>query len=268
MKNTLMLFLLTICFPFCSLFAGENQGHRLGFQFGLAHFGLRDRLVSPLMHEGYRFPVEGYYFYQGEKSRHAARLFYNSGEIRSPAGNSAREFTAGFTYQYHRMIPSFFNPAGRMYIGGAWQNYFLERNYAFQSPAPGRNTYTDTQTWELVSSLNLSFLWEYDPWPERKLSAQLTMPLLAAVLRPSRGLALPEDILMLENPGISDILGSMDIVTMNRYFFAELMLSLETAVSARLHFRWNYLLGYYRLTIPLESRALLNEITMDFIIIL
>lgn len=264
----LFLSIILIC---NSVYAQESKKHHIGFRLGFGHYSTRDNLVSPLMFSGNKAPLKLYYQYNGLENRHLITIFYNNGEIRSSVNNRADELAAGFNYGYHRNISSFLNNKGKIFIGGIWNNHFIFRNYFFKSYESSLPCYTDTDSWELVSSLSLSSCIEYYNKPKNRFIFQTYIPFIAHVNRPSYSLLAPDNINRLKNMndlGIGDILQAGDIVTLNKYFLINLLLSYEISVSKLINLKWGYSFTYYRIKNPFKTSSIINELSMDLIIVL
>ncbi len=245
-----------------------DKKHQIGFQLGLGKYSSRDNLVSPLMYSGYRLPVQLYYVFNGSDSRHSVQISFSRGRVRSSVYNSADELVAGFRYEYHRLISPLTNRGAMYYFGGAWDNYFLERQYYFTSYIPDNPDYTETDTWELVSSLNLSFIVEYPLQRESRFIVQTVIPVIANVLRPTYSLLPPDNILMLKDPaspGPDDVFRAGHIVTLNKYFLVDLSLGYEIKTSSSVKLKWGYSLTYYRISHPIKTSTVINNFSMDVI---
>jgi len=270
LNKYLFQLLISIILIVNSTYAQTNKKHRIGLKLGIGHYNLRDKLVSPLMYSGYRTPMQLYYKYEGLKNRHSIQISYNNGEISSSVNNTADELAAGFRYGYHRLMSSLLNDKGKFFLGGIWDNYFLYRDYFFRSYVPGYSGYTDLNTWELVSSLNLSFLAEYHTSRENKFIFQTIIPFVAIVMRPSYSLLPPDNILKLKDPAspsIGEIFSAGDIVTLNNYFLVNLLFSYEKNISSFVNLRWSYSFTFYRISQPFKTTSVINKFDMDFIFV-
>ncbi len=222
------------------------------------------------MYSGSRIPLQLSYIFKSPKTRHSFQLSFSNGEIRSSVNNTADELVAGFRYGYHRAVSSFLNDKCKFFLGGIWDNYFHYRNFFFRSYKSQFAGYTDTDTWELVSSLDLSFLAEYYFKQEDKFIIQTLIPFVAYVFRPSYSLLPPDNILKLKDPrspGIGDIFSAGDIVTFNKYFLVNLLFSYEKKASSFVNLSWSYSFTYYRISQPLKSNSVINKFSMDFIVL-
>lgn len=264
-----IIVIIIISFPNVS--AQSIKNHKIGFHLGLGYFATRDNLVSPFIYSGYRFPLQLYYKYEGAKNRHSINLQFNFGETNNSLNNWADEWSAGFSYGYHRFALSFLNNNGKLFIGGIFNNYFSFTSYYFRSYNPNLHYYRDTDTWELISSINLSFLGEYFLNKSDKITLQLIMPVIANVVRPSYSILPPENILRLKNPNepsFGDIFNTENIVTVNKYLLINILTSYEVNISDNFNIRWNYSFEYFVITKPLKSNSIISEFGIDLLLLL
>jgi hypothetical protein len=228
-------------------------------------------LVSPFIYSGYRFPLQLYYKYEGVNNRHCINLLFNIGEINNSLNNWADEWSAGFSYGYHRFALSFLNNNGKLFIGGIFNNHFSFTSYYFRSYNPNLNYYRDTDTWELISSINLSFLGEYYLNKSDKITLQLIMPVIANVVRPSYSILPPDNILRLKNPNepsFGDIFNTENIVTIDKYLLINILASYEVNISDYFNIRWNYSFKYSSITKPLKTNSIISEFGIDILLLL
>jgi hypothetical protein len=263
--------IVSIIFSCPSVSAQPIKNHRIGFHLGFGFYETRDNLVSPLIYSGNKFPFRLYYKYEGLENRHCVNISYNSGKINSSVNNWADEWAAGFSYGYHRFILSFLNNDGKLFIGGIFNNYFSYKSYYFRSYDPYLNYYTDTNTWELISSISLSFLGEYQLNKGDKIAFQIILPVIANVIRPSYSILPPDNILRLKDPtepSFGDIINAGNVVTIDKYFLINFLISYEINISDYFNLRWNYSFKYYRITNPLKTNSVVNEFGVDILLLL
>lgn len=263
--------IVSIIFSHISVKAQPTNEHKIGFHLGFAHYETRDNLVSPFIYSGNKIPIQLYYKYEGLKNYHCVNISYNKGQIKNSLNNWANEWAAGISYGYHRFTLSFLNNNGKLFIGGVFNNYLSLKNYNFRSYNPYLNYYSDVITWELISSISISSLGEYQFNKENKIALQIILPVIANVIRPSYSILPPDNILRLKDPrkpSFSDIINAENMVTINNYFLINFLLSYEINLSEHFNLKWNYSFKYYRITNPLKTNSVVNEFGVDILLLL
>jgi hypothetical protein len=266
-----LLIIVIIIFTYLDATAQESNNHKIGFHLGIAQEATRDNLVSPLFYSGIRVPIQFYYKFDGQQNKHLANLSFSSGEIDNSVNNWADNMFVGLSYGYHRYALSFLNNDAKFFIGGILDNYFSYRNYYFRSYHLSLNYYSDNYTWELISSINLSLLAEYEIDKLEKIEVQIIMPVIAYVSRPSYSLLPPDNILRLkdlESAGFSDFINAGSIETIDEYFLINILAAYEINISDYFNLRWNYSFRYYSINKPIKTKSVINEFGIDLLILL
>lgn len=262
---------VSIIFSSIIVTAQETKNHKIGIHFGIGYFATRDNLISPLIYSSYRVPIQLYYKYEGAVHRHNVNLSFSNGEINNSLKNWADDLRVGFSYGYHRFALSFLNNDGKLFIGGIFNSYFSYKSYYFRSYDPYLNYYTDTNTWELISSISLSFLGEYQLNKGDRIALQIILPVIANVVRPSYSILPSDNILRLKDPkepSFSDIINAGNVVTIDKYFLINFLISYEINISDYFSLRWNYSFKYYRISNPLKTNSVVNEFGVDILLLL
>jgi len=246
-----------------------RKDHRIGLRLGAGYYEAQDDLVSPLIYAGGKFPLQLLYKYEGEKDRHNVNISYNGGELSNSINNITDEWAAGFDYSYHRYVLSFWEESGKMFVGGYLNNYFSNRTYYFKSYELRGKYYTDTRVLELVSSLGVSFLAEYEVNGKDKLAISIAAPIIAVVHRPDYSLQDGDIFNDKETDSDGNVFFSSEgVSTIDEYFHIGFTASCEVNASDYFNFRFAYGFKYYSITKPLKTKSIVNEIGVDILLLL
>lgn len=260
---------ILLCYP--DAIAQEFKKNKIGFHLGIAQHATRDNLVSPLFYSGFRVPIQLYYKFDGRHNKHLVNLSFSSGEIDNSINNWADNMFAGLSYEYHRYAFAFLNSDTKVFVGGIFDNFLSYRNYYSRSYHPNLNYYSDSDSWELISSINLSLLAEYEINKLEKIEVRIIFPVIAFVSRPSYSLLPPDNILRLKDPedvSLNDIIDAGSIETINEYFLFNIQAAYELNISDYFNLRWNYSFKYYSIDEPIKTNSVINKFGVDLLLLL
>lgn len=204
----------------------------IGLHTGALSSSIKDELASPLTYKGSGAPIQLSYRFMGNKNRHSVYLSYSKLKLSPSAAlpygqHSQSHFQVDLAYGYH-YLASLFRDKVKIYLGGVWDNHVSVRKLYY--------IWNDFETCgELISSLNISPLLEFKMSKKNQLAYQLSLPIVALVIRPpyaGKGPVIPK------------------ITTLNRFARFKNSLVLEHTLSRFFNIRLIYQYIYYRYPEP------------------
>lgn len=248
--NRILYVCLVILFPLQVLLAQPERPKKnsIGFYTGAQLSSIRDELASPLTYEGSGVPLQLSYRFRGNKNRHSVYLSYSKSKLypsaELPYGqHSLDHYQFDLAYSYHHYLTSLFREKVKIFLGGAWDNHVSVRELYYvwnQSEIYG----------ELISSLDVSPLLELKMGKKSLLTYQVTLPVVALVIRPpyaGKGLVIPK------------------ITTLDRFVRFKNSLELEHALSRFFYVRLKYQYIYYHYPEPQRVQSGMDHFMVEIV---
>lgn len=202
---------------------------------------IRDEQLSPLAYRGFKlFPFQIAYNNYNRKRSIGINLQRSQYSANSKTNNSVGINYYNFRLSYLRNTNLLLNDTQELLVGAVWQNQFYSRNLDFS-----KNNFSNLI---FFSSSNLmgQVLYSNQISQSLKLQTNITIPLVAYIVRSGYALSSPDKLSNAINPTIWEGLKSGDFATVDRYCGVTINIEFTKIVSEHLMFSLLYNFSYYR----------------------
>lgn len=220
----------------------------IGVHTGVLSSSIKDELASPLTYKGSGAPIRLSYRFMGNKNRHSVYLSYSKLKLSPSAAlpygqHSLDHFQFDLAYGYHHYLASLFRDRVMLYLGGVWDNHVSVRKlyYIWDS---------FEVSGDLISSLDISAILEFKISKKSKLAYQLSLPIVAFIIRPpytGKGPVIPK------------------ITTLDRFVRFKNSLVLEHTLSRYFNVRLMYMYIYYRYPEPQRVQLGMDHFIVEIV---
>ena len=225
-------YLFMICFFLSSIIVKAQEKERyIVAGPGWSFTSVQDYGMSPLIYGGHNFWLHLGYNKFTSKVNNLVDGYMRVGYVQTinndetPA--SALYFKTDIDYRHERAIPGLSNNKYQFLLGGEWNNTFgMRLNSAYSNNA---------LNYEVITSLGVAptLKTSYEIFNHQvDLGLRLTIPLIAAVIRPGYSSTQPEAFIT-EDKYFKALLKSFNVVSWGNYF------RLKSGISATYHFNNN-----------------------------
>lgn len=233
-----------------TLMAQTNRPKKnyIGLHTGTLSSSIKDELASPLTYKGSGAAIQLSYRFMGNKNRHSVSLSYSKSKLYPAADlpygkHSQSHFQRDLTYGYHHYLASLFRDRVKLYLGGVWDNHFSTRELFY--------IWNQSEIYsERIFSLDISAILEFTISEKNQLAYQLSLPIVAFILRPpyaGKGPLIPK------------------ITTMNRFVRFKNSLVLEHTLSRYFNIRLKYQYIYYQYPEPQRVQSGMDHFIVEIV---
>lgn len=241
MRLIIFLLFLTLAFPDVS--AQEKTPFRILAGAGWAHYGIRDKGISPLYFNGSHTIITSSLKLGGDSIFNNVEMNFLFGNITPaiyPEQTSSRmkSLKGGLNYSHMRLVTTFSNGKARLYLGGILDLKFAWYNHN-QMTNSSENSY-------FFNTLNVSTTFSYPliiNERDCKIELRLFVPVAAAVLRPSYSYIKPAGFMDHSAGHTMSVINSFEYLTLNKFFGAGSEISLKFILGnnpVKVVYRWEY----------------------------
>lgn len=228
--------------------------HQFGIGLSGSFIGVKDDLVSPLHYSGIGYPVQLDYWYNNDLSRHNLQIVFGSARIKSSAGNFIENIIGGFRYDYDRLIGTMFGGNANFFAGLSWNSFFSSRESIFRL---NRVDVPSHYSGEILTSVGISILGEYNVKTRHRLLVKLFSPFLVYIKRPAYSLGLAKGN---SNPTFINTLTDEYYVFVGDFKQWNLKLLLENRLYNRFGLGFTYCVDYYHFSKPRSTKTIIHRI--------
>jgi len=249
MKRIFFIILLNIIFfnyAFAETF--KLKKHHIGISSGLSFYKVKDEIASPMAYNGSGIPIQLSYRYRGIKNRHNICLSYTKSKL-SPSTSfsygqhNIEHYHINLKYGYHRFFTSLLKNKVKLFLGGIWNTNASLRKHLYdrnQSEPFG----------DVVSSLDLSFLSEFKMGEKNRIIDEISIPIIAFVLRPGYSGKFPL---------------TTDLTSIHRFIRFKNQLSYERSLSPFFNIRFKYNFIYYQYPNPQKIKLGMDHFSIEIL---
>lgn len=244
----LVIFLNIIFFNYAFAETSKLKKHHIGISLGLSFYKIKDEMASPLAYKGSGIPIQISYRYRGIKSRHNICLSYTKSKLSPKTSfyfgqHFMEHYHINLKYGYHRFFTSLLKNKVKLFLGGIWNNNVSVREHFYywdQSEIYG----------DAVSSLDLSLLSEFKMSEKNRIIYQISIPIVAFVLRPGYSRMFPL---------------TTDLTSIHRFIRFKNQLSYERSLSPFFSIRFKYNFIYYQYPDPQKIKLGMDHFSVEIL---